>query len=185
MTSALNSLPCNKTPGLDGITVEFYKTFWDKLGPIYFHMIVYSISLGKLNPTARKELMQLIPKKLKDLLLLGNWRPLTLLNVDYKIFSKALARRIKPVLPSIIDQDQTGFMVGRDISTNICKVIDIIEYSKNTDLPCAIMSVDFEKCFDLIEHSVLPKVLDFFNFGPKFQQYTQLLFLRFCGPRTK
>lgn len=73
LTTALHGLPANKTPGLDGLTCEFYKVFWDKLGPVYHHMILYSVRRGSLNETARKGLIQLIPKKQKDLLLLDNW----------------------------------------------------------------------------------------------------------------
>lgn len=181
LTTALNSLPSNKTPGLDGLSVELYKKFWHKLAPLYIHAIQFCIGEGRLNPSARTGLLQLIPKKERDPLLLTNWRSLTLLNVDYKIFSKALAIRMKTVLPDIIDEDQTGFMAGRDISTNIRKVIDVIQYVKNTDVPCAIMSVDFQKCFDMIESSAIMGALEFFNFGPKFRQYSMLLFASFSA----
>lgn len=52
LTTALNTLPCNKTPGLDGLTAEFYRKFWKKMGPIYLHSIQYSIRQGRLNETA-------------------------------------------------------------------------------------------------------------------------------------
>lgn len=85
------------------------------------------------------------------------------------------------ILPDIISEDQTGFMMNRDISTNIRKVIDIIEYAKVNNIASAIMSIDLEKCFDRIETSTLVHVLDYFNFGVKFQQYSKLLFADFTA----
>lgn len=181
LSVALHTLPGNKTPGLDGLTPELYKKFWKKLGPLYLHSLQYCLREGKLNRTARQGLIQLIPKKDKDPLLLTNWRSLTLLNTDYKIFSKALALRMKRVLPDIIDADQTGFMSGRDICVNIRKIIDVIEYTRDTDVPCAIMSVDFEKCFDKLENSAIMGALRFFNFGDNFINYSMLLFTSFSA----
>jgi len=63
--------------------------------------------------------MNLIPKKDADPNLIKNWRPLTLLNFDYKIASKATANRIKTVLPELISDDQSGFIKNRCISDNI------------------------------------------------------------------
>lgn len=181
LTRALNSMKLNKTPGLDGLTVELYQTFWDKLGPIYLHLIQYCLRQGQLNATARQGLIQQIPKKDRDPLMIANWRPLTLLNVDYKILSKCLALRMKLVLPDIIDDHQTGFMAGRDISTNIRKVIEVIEYCKEADIPGVIMSVDFEKCFDKIEKTAIFGALEYFNFGPRFIAYSKLLFEDFVS----
>ena len=54
-----------------------------------------------------------------DSLLLTNWRPLTLLNVDYKIFSKTIANRLQEVMDDITHRDQSGFMRGRYIGENL------------------------------------------------------------------
>ena len=59
--------------------------------------------------------ISLIPKPQKDIEKIENWRPISLLNVDYKIATKAIANRIKPLITSIIDNAQTGFIKGRFI----------------------------------------------------------------------
>jgi len=64
------------------------------------------------------------------LLELSNWRPITLLNVDFKIAAKAIAKRLEPILPYLIHPDQTGFMKGRYIEENIRLISNIIEYTK-------------------------------------------------------
>ena len=65
--------------------------------------------------TQRRGIIKLIPKKDTEPYLIKNWRPITLLNCDYKIAAKALASRLKKVLPKLVNSDQTGFMKGRFI----------------------------------------------------------------------
>ena len=104
-----------------------------------------------------------------------NWRPLTMLNIDYKILSKTLANRMKEVLPYIIHEDQTGFMEGRSISSNIRKMIEVIEYTKRANKPGVIVTIDFEKCFDRIERAAVRGSLKFYQFGPNFINWVMLL----------
>lgn len=89
--------------------------------------------------------MKLIAKKDSDLQDIKNWRPLTLLNADYKVIAKAIANRIKSVLPKLINYDHTGFMSGRNISENIRLIDSIISHTKNNDIPGLLLFLDFEK----------------------------------------
>ena len=68
------------------------------------------------------------------MLLIKNWRLLSLLNVDAKIYSKILANRMYQVLPGIIHHDQTGFMKGRKIPHNMCKSIDVIDITNKEQI---------------------------------------------------
>lgn len=63
-------------------------------------------------------LITLIPKPNKDILLIDNWCPICLLNNDYKIFALMLAKRLKLVLDSIIDETKSGFMSGRHVMSS-------------------------------------------------------------------
>ena len=94
-----------------------------------------------------------------------NWRPISLLNTDYKIITNCIALRLKRVLPSIIHSDQTGFLKGRYIGENIRLVLDVIEYVKDNDLSGMMFPIDFEKAFDKLEWSFIFKTLKQFNFG--------------------
>ena len=102
-----------------------------------------------------------------------------MLNVDYKIPTKVIANRLKPVLKYIISEDQTGFMEGRSISTNINKTFEVIQYAQKKDIPALIMTIDFEKCFDRIEHSAVACSLAHFNFGPTITRWIMLTFQDF------
>ena len=108
----------------------------------------------------------MIPKKNKDPLLLKNWRPITLLNVDYKLATKCIARRLEKVLPHLIERDQTGYIKDRYIGKNIRAISDVIEQHENKE--GMILFLDFEKAFDSLESDYLFKVLDIMNFGPSF-----------------
>lgn len=83
---ALNSFQKNKSPGCDGLTVEFYVHFWYLLGPDFVNVINYAVRHGELSLSQRRGVITLLYKK-GDRNLLKNWRPITLLNVDYKILT--------------------------------------------------------------------------------------------------
>lgn len=176
LSMAVNSMPNGKTPGMDGLPIEVYKVFWSRLGTVYHDSVLYSKERGSLNQSARRGLVTQIPKKDQDILHIPNWHPLTMLTCDYKILAKALAQRLQKVLPSVISTDQTGFMKGRNIATNIRKTIEVVEYTKQHNIPALIMVLDYQKCFDYIEHSAIWGCLEYFNFGPTFISWIQLLF---------
>ena len=93
-------------------------------------------------------------------------RPITLLNTDYKIAAKAIANRIKTVLPKLINNDQTGFMKGRFIGENIRLIDGIIQYATQHNVPGLLLFIDFEKAFDSLEWPFIFDTLRFFGFGP-------------------
>ena len=88
-----------------------------------------------------------------------------MLNVDYKIASKAIAKRIEPLLPRLIHPDQTGFVKDRYIGENIRLISDIMEQTRKDEIPGILASLDFRKAFDTLEWSCLQHTLKLFNFG--------------------
>jgi hypothetical protein len=98
------------------------------------------------------------------------------LNVDYKLLAKALANRMIDFLPSLIDDDQTGYIKGRFIGCNIRLIEDIIFYTESNNIPGILLSVDFEKAFDSISWSFIDKSLEAFNFGPLFRGFIKTLY---------
>ena len=100
----------DKSPSTDGLPVEFYKVFWNNISGPLIEALNHAYQNDELPITQRRGVIRLIPKKDADPHLIKNWRPITLLNCDYKIAAKAIAGRIKKVLPKIINEDQTGFL---------------------------------------------------------------------------
>ena len=125
---ALNGFQNDKTPGDDGFTKEFYETFFDPLGNALLESFNAGFDNGHLSVSQKRGIISLIPKDKNNLTSLSNWRPITLLNVDYKILAKVIAKRIESVLPKLIHSDQTGFIKGRYIGQNVRLLEDTLEY---------------------------------------------------------
>ena len=103
-----------KSPGIDGLIAEFYIAFWAVLGGELAEVLNYGFQHGQLSVSQRRGLLSLIFQKggKRDL---RNWRPISLLCVDYKIGTKALAARLQKVLSSVLHEDQTCGVPGRSI----------------------------------------------------------------------
>ena len=173
---ALREMNNNKSPGSDGITTEFYKIFWNDLKSYYVKSLNYSFDAGSLTTLQKQGIISLLPKKDKDLSSLNNCRPLTLLNTDYKIVTKAIANRIKKYLPNIINSSQTGFIKGRYIGENIRLIQETIEKMENENMPGLLFFADFEKAFDSISHKYILKCLKSFNFGTDIIQWVKCFY---------
>ena len=165
---ALKGMANGKCPGLDGLTVSFYKCFWRILkGPCY-EAISEGMKEKCLHRSARRGIINLIPKANRDSRKHAHLRPITILTVDYKLVEKALANRIKTIIHTIVSRDQQGFMANRRISTNIRKILDLMDVANEDNLEAVVLSIDFQKCFDLIEFSAIFNSLEFFGFGDRF-----------------
>ena len=174
--NAIKTMNSGKTPGQDGLPAEFYKIFWVKIKGIFMKVIQEVYDRKRLHETARKGILNLIPKPNKDSRQIKNLRPITLLNTDYKIIEKAIANKMIPALQHIIHKDQRGFMKERRISVNIRKMLDIMHHAEKEDLEAVILSLDFVKCFDKCSFSILHGSLDFFGFSEVVKVWTEILY---------
>lgn len=165
---AVKQLKSNKCPGLDGFPVEFYRKFWNILGKPLHMLITKNVENNILHITARDGIISLMDKPDKDHLKIGNWRPLSLLNTDYKIYAKILANRLDQVLPYLISANQIGFMKGRSISDNLSTLLAIVQHCETNNEAALIMAVDMFKAFDSVSHSAIEKILEAYNFGENF-----------------
>ena len=148
LLAALKLTQNNKSPGSDGLPAEFYKMFWQDIKLPLINSIKHAYQTGLLSVTQREGIITLMPKKGKDTSLIKNWRPLSLLNVDYKLIAKCIAGRIKDKLPKLINPAQTGSVKGRYIGENIVKILDILTFTGENEIPAILMTIDFEKAFD-------------------------------------
>ena len=104
----------------------------------------YAFTTRNFSISQRQGIIRLIPKKDKDPSYLKNWRPPSLLNVDYKIATKALALRLKKVFPQVINNAQTGYIEGRFIR----QISDILSFAAEQNIEGIAAFIDFEKAFD-------------------------------------
>ena len=125
-----------KTPGSDGLPAEFYKVFWKgNLADCFINAFNRAYRTGQFSVSQRRGIIKLIPKKDTEPYFVKNWRPITLLNSDYKIAAKTIANRLKSVIPKLIKNDQTGFLKGRFIGENIRLIESIINYTAAQNIP--------------------------------------------------
>ena len=112
--------------------------------------------------------------KKDDKRLAKNWRPISLLNTDYKIASKAITERLKSVMSSIVHQDQTCGVVGRTIFSNLSLIRDVLDMINKTDETGILVSFDQEKAFDRVDHEFLMRTLA--KFGPDFCRWVSIFY---------
>ena len=121
---AIKNMNTFKSPGPDGLPVEFYRKFWNLLSPYLIRVYNTCFDAREMCDSMKTSNTRVIFKK-GDWKSLKNWRPISLLNVDYKICSKAICVRLSKVLEFIVDPDQTCSVPGRKISSNLHILSDI------------------------------------------------------------
>lgn len=173
---AARSMQNGKSPGCDGIPIEFYKRFWDIVGPLLLASFQFSAEKGILSPDQRRAVVTLIPKKNKDKRFITNWRPISVLNVDYKIFAKAIALCLANYIPLLTHHNQKGFVPSRYIGNSIRNVQSIIDFLNETGRGGLILSLDFRAAFDSLDHAFLFRVLDKYNLGDTFISWINTLY---------
>ena len=169
--NVLKKMKNNKSPGTDGFTTEFFKFFYNDIKVFIKRALNEGYINGKLSITQRQGLITCLPKGDKPKQFLKNWRPITLLNVIYKIASACIAERIKTTLTELISEDQTGFISGRYIGENTRLIYDILQITDEQDIPGLLLIVDFEKAFDSISWKFINHTLNFFNFGDSIKRW--------------
>ena len=180
--TALKGLQTGKTPGSDGLPTEFYLCFWDDLGELLLSVLNESFHAGSLAKSQYEGLLRLIYKK-DERRLPKNWRPISLLNTDYKLASKVITERLKKVMSSIVHQDQTCGVLGRTIFSNLHLVRDVLDFIDKTNEPAILVTLDQEKAFDRVDHEFMLRVLRKFGFGRPFviglKSFMRMRFLEF------
>ncbi|CAM2111208.1 unnamed protein product [Caretta caretta] len=148
-SEALRRMPTNKSPGMDGLTVEFYHVFWDVLGP---------------------DLVTVWAESLRSRVL-----PLSC-STDYKVVAKAISLQLGSVLVDMVHPDQTYTVPGRSIFDNLYLVRDLLELGCWDGLSFALLFLDQEKVFDRVDHRYLLSTLRAFGFGPQFVGFLWVLY---------
>ena len=139
----------NRSPGNDGLTKEFYGVFREDLKTPLISSFKSVFDKGELSNSQEKAVIKLIENRDKDKRFIQNWRPIFLLNVYLKIFSKALADHVKKYLPFLISSNQTAYIEGRFMTEGGRLFSDILQVT------------DFLNLKGLVRHLTL--LITFFN----------------------
>ena len=126
LTEAMQGMKKGKSPGSNGYTACFFKYFWNKLGPFLYRAFIFCSHLDKTLQSHREGVITMIPKAGKSPDSIKAWRPITLLNIDFKIISSAVSARLQHVIGKLINPCQTAYIKGRYIGENTRLVYDVI-----------------------------------------------------------
>ena len=165
--AAVFRLAKGKVPGNDGLPIEFYQKFWMQIRFMLLELC-NDIAKNRLQGSEAQVVISLLDKG-KDSKFLDNWRPISLLNCDTKIYSKIIASRIEDVIQELVHPDQSGIIRNRLIHENILDLMSILDYTQEKQIPALIISFDFRKAFDMVHPKCLDLTLELFGFGPKFR----------------
>ena len=133
----------NVGPGPGCFRKAFYHVFLKYSKWIVMGAIEEIYTDRELPLSQRLSIIALIPKSEKDQRTITNWRPLTLLEMFYKLISATLAYRMKPVFDKIIGQQQMAYIPGRYIAECTRNTYDLFNYAKVHNLPGMMLMVDF------------------------------------------
>lgn len=175
----INKTPMGKSPGMDGIPFELY----EKLIATHPKSIVLLTETmneamkGQIPNSWMKTRMTLLFKK-GDATRLSNWRPLSLINTDAKLFTKLIANRLRNCLPKLITEYQTGFITDRLISDNGWVLGAAMSHLRlnDPDTPAIAVMIDQEKAYDRVHPLYLSKVLQKFGFPTQLVETIDQLF---------
>uniref|UniRef100_A0A8C6XJK4 Reverse transcriptase domain-containing protein n=1 Tax=Naja naja TaxID=35670 RepID=A0A8C6XJK4_NAJNA len=177
LTETLKKQNTGKVPGPDGLPVEFYKTFQEVLNLQLLEVMNEIMSKKRIPKTWSEAYITLILKEDTDPQQVKNYRPISLLNSDYKIFASILAERLKRYLNNFIHADQNGFLPKRQIKHNMRIILDTLEYYEvHPEKQMALMFLDAQKAFDNVSWHFMLLQLAQMGFGKKFIQAIETIY---------
>ena len=176
LKDSLLSMKGSTSPGPDGFTVPFYTTFWTELGELILAALREGFEKGFLVKGIQGSVTILIPKKNKDSRFVEGLRPISLLNVVFKILTKTLSRRVTRIIDRLICGDQTGFIKGRYIGENVRLVFDLLQYAEEKEKEGMLLFCDWEKAYDSLNWDFLKLVLQKYNFGSNFLRWINVIY---------
>ncbi len=141
-----------KSPGSDGLPVEFYLAFSSLLIPLLQKLFIEFFALGYLSQTTMyRGIISMLYKGKGSRQDRSNWRPLTMLNVDYKILAKILTIRANSVMSKLVHPNQTCAVKGRDIRDGLLSLYNTVQTIIDEKLQGILLSIDHMAAFDVIE----------------------------------
>ena len=172
---ALRTAKRGKTPGIEGIPIEFYLVFWNNIGPEIVNVLNATLKREHLTVSQSEAVVKLIPK-CKNPTKMVDFRPISLLCADYKLLALILARRLNSTLNYIISSSQRGGVPGRKVDDITIMIRDVINLLEEKPTTAAMATLDFEKAYDRVPRNVLWKVMTELGFPSAFLRMIKTLY---------
>lgn len=160
-------LRLTRPQGQMALVRKFYQKFSSIFAPVLLDVFTAAYDHNILPPTFYSGHTVLIPKTAdaEKLRHVEGYRPISLCNVDYKIFAKILSRRLQFVITSLVGSHQTCGTWGRSIHTNIHIARSVLECVSDSVDQVALIQIDLAKAFDRVSHDFLFALLAAVNLG--------------------
>lgn len=153
-----------KAHGSDGFPVEFFQEFWDIVNLDFLDVAWESFHSKKMIRALNSTFLVIIPKK-EGANQLKFFRPIALHNVVYKIITKLITERLKVCLPSIISEEQGGFVASRQILDGVVVASKVIHSMVTSKEKLMFIKLDMAKAYDGIKWHFLHRILLGFGFS--------------------
>ena len=150
-------------PGQDGFTVRWIRHFWGELEDLCEASLNGCYDEMELTTMMRTAIMKILRKGEKCPLEPGNYRPISLLSVFYKIGSGCITRRLEKVMPKLIGVQQKAYSRERNIGSILLNLVNMMDHVNKNKMESLILLVDFKKAFDSINTSFIDSALSIFN----------------------
>lgn len=174
LEEAVKQMQRGTAPGPDGFTIDFFVHFWDLLKLDILQIVETSRTKSDILKAFNATFLTLIPKE-EGADSPSLFRPISLCNVIYKIITKIIANRIKPLLPTLISEEQSGFVAGRQILDGILLVNEVAHSLRSTKKPGMLIKLDLAKAFDKINWAFIKAILTAFGFSSNLTQWIMRL----------
>ena len=157
----------NKAPGSDGIGLEFYRHNWEIIKED-IHEIINQIFLHRgIKPQHKQGITVCLPKS-SAAITPAEYRPITLLNTDYKLIERIMVQQLRLVLETHLRNSQFCEVLGNFITEAVSTVREAIAQAEMTDTPLCVLTLDFQEAFDTVSHKYLFKILRNYGISPWF-----------------
>ena len=178
VSEVLKEMQNGKALGPDGLNVDFFKACWNIVKQDIMNVVEDSRRDRTILKALNTAFISLIPKQ-ELAQTPDRFRPISLCNVVYKIISKVVANRLKPLLPTLVSMEQSSYVEGRQILNNIIQAHEVVHSLTSNRKAGIIMQLDIAKAYDNLNWTYIRKVLITFRFDHNWVRWVMNLLTSF------
>jgi hypothetical protein len=156
-----------KSLGRDGIGLEFFKAVWEEVEGDMRLLFNHMFGDRHLSRQQKQGVIVCVPKNGRPRIP-EDYRPIALLNTDYKILARLIAARLRPILADLLHSSQHCGVPGISIFDGVATIRDVIPHTETEQRPLCVVSLDFKEAFDRISHTYILSVLRSYGFSERF-----------------
>jgi hypothetical protein len=173
--AAVFALNKDSAPGPDGFGAFFFQHYWEIVHKDVINPVLEFFTSGWILPGYNSNIIALLPK-IPDAHSIDQYRPIAMANFKFKIISKIIADRLASIMPSLVSEEQKGFIHERNIKDCLCTASEAINLLQNKSFGGNLaLKIDITKAFDTLDWSFLIKVLTAFGFNEKFCHWIKVI----------